>query len=356
MESEPPYQYVRGNVVNRVDPSGLCTGDTPDKDPHCWTAYYQIVSLCPECALLERITIDGSVVKLHEEDASYLYNVLAGIHAGWSPLRVPPWINGANGYVEGRVATASIMACVTSVQGEEIVYDFASGQRQKFTYTEAHDDQKAHPILPSGLAFSIYGGSEVKYAGYLWEFSGVKGVRSDYSGYFVGTSTGLDPTVINTSKFFGKPFWGASMPLGIGQFTGAGSADNPWAAINGRGVVRGKVLYYGGGVGLDKSIASSLDKALGTVSKKLPGLAAILNLPIDASFAATDYTPAEGSEVDFYRGRELQMLRDLRNGDSSPVSIPQAVRDRGVTVGANVFVKQGRMTPGDYVLFNRPLE
>jgi hypothetical protein len=34
VESEPPYQYVRGNVVNLTDPSGMCAEFGDDA---CWS-------------------------------------------------------------------------------------------------------------------------------------------------------------------------------------------------------------------------------------------------------------------------------------------------------------------------------
>jgi hypothetical protein len=65
VESEHPYLYARGNVVNLTDASGLCVPD----DPICWAVYERILTLCPECADLG----------LHNKDTEALTRILNDI-------------------------------------------------------------------------------------------------------------------------------------------------------------------------------------------------------------------------------------------------------------------------------------
>ena len=58
MESEPPYLYVRGNVVNRVDPSGLCPPSIPEcrgPDGRPIDSYYRYRSINPDAYIVDVI-------------------------------------------------------------------------------------------------------------------------------------------------------------------------------------------------------------------------------------------------------------------------------------------------------------
>jgi len=93
VESEPPYQYVRGNVVNFTDSAGLCAEFGDDA---CWGIYEQINQLCPECSQMTRPTITGDRL-LYEENAHYLRMVLERVKSGWRPLpQLPPSSSGIN--------------------------------------------------------------------------------------------------------------------------------------------------------------------------------------------------------------------------------------------------------------------
>ncbi len=280
--------------------------------------------------MMERDLTDGRRIKLHQENIYYLRRVLENVKNGWRPgIAVPAGLEKANGYVEGKVATFSVAACVIQIVGQEIVYDFESRQRQKFTYREARGKDFKMPYILPGIAFTLGGGSGVNYAGYLWGFTGGDRIEDDYSGYFVGTALGLSQSV---GKIPGTKIQ-VGGAIGLGQFTGAGNNDNPLASINGKGVVQGQVLYFGGG-------ASTKSKSI--------------KLPFDASFTATWYDVArvngEKRPIDDYSiGRqELQMLRDVRSGDGSPVTAPSLMRKIGSTVGVNTFVKRGWIDPVDY--------
>ena len=235
-------------------------------------------------------------------------------------------LKDANGYLEGRVVASSIIACVVDIVGEEIVYDFETLERQKFTYTEAGGFS---PV--PGLAFSLGGRSETFYGGFLWGFSRESDITNDYQGIFRGANFGIS---------LSAPFAKAIEKLGVklaphaGVSTGISIFDNPH---NPSFYGRAGYISYGASAG----------------SGKLSGL---LFLSPDASAALTEYVAVEGSKR-LYLNNELQMLRDVDTGNSSPVPRPLSIpipfnniygeplsldfRDAGVAVGANTFARNG---------------
>jgi len=60
-------------------------------DEACWGVYERIVELCPECSELERHLTNGSVIKLHQENTSYLQNILGRVLGGWRPNPLVNW-------------------------------------------------------------------------------------------------------------------------------------------------------------------------------------------------------------------------------------------------------------------------
>jgi RHS repeat-associated protein len=94
VEGEPAYAYVRGNVVNRTDPSGLCAQFGDDA---CWSVYEQIIRLCPECKDVQRATFTGDRY-LHEENIYYLKDILGRMQNGWRPS--PPVPGGISEIAE----------------------------------------------------------------------------------------------------------------------------------------------------------------------------------------------------------------------------------------------------------------
>ena len=78
VESEPPYQYVRGNVVNRVDHSGLCA---EVGDEACWSLYEQIKRLCPECKYVMTPDTNGELrpTLLEDVDEARLRGLVQGL-------------------------------------------------------------------------------------------------------------------------------------------------------------------------------------------------------------------------------------------------------------------------------------
>jgi len=76
------WNYVRGNVTNKIDPSGLCE---ENGDESCWSVYENIIFLCSECVAMERPVMNGYRT-LHKEPIRYLQGVLSHVQSGWRPL------------------------------------------------------------------------------------------------------------------------------------------------------------------------------------------------------------------------------------------------------------------------------
>jgi RHS repeat-associated protein len=302
------WSYVENNPTNLIDPSGYCPPSICRDEYGPFDPYYR------QCAYwdMDCVLRNKSPQSFQKPD----------IESPFPPPLVP---NGANGYVEGKVSIFSAVGCVWTIVGEEIVYDFQSRQRQKFTYTRG-------PV--PGLAFSIWGGSKAAYGGFLWGFTG-DGVVNDYKGYFVGTSLGVNASI------FKKLGFNAGPGIGWGQFSGTG--DRPFGAVTGGpGIISGDVVYF--------SLNASTDI-------KLLGKSRLRFLPVDASASGTLYTAVKGRAIDRYRGREFDMLEDVRNADDSPIrhvplifngfSDPN-IRNMGAKVGAATFVKNGWIAPDEW--------
>jgi RHS repeat-associated protein len=154
------WSYVENNPVNLTDPTGL----TPDFPTHCRTvlskaAYEQCVR---------------SYFKLDPigEAAPCLVKGNPGCYYGPIPYRAP-------GYVEGFSATGTVVLGPT--WGKEVVYDFATMERQVFEYF--------------GIAVndSIGLGGQ-NYVGVIAGFRSWRNITKDYQGSFnlVSGGIGLD--------------------------------------------------------------------------------------------------------------------------------------------------------------------
>ncbi len=145
------------------------------------------------------------------------------------------------------MTTTTAFACQLVVLGEEVIYDFRSGERAKFTYTGApeHTDFRTLQLQmgdtpltfgPTGVDSSLFGVSAVYYAGPIWGFKETKigSLRDEYSGPFwsggVSTIGGKIPKLkidisLNASIFpgvdsDGSPnfqLWGVTVPIGVGK-------------------------------------------------------------------------------------------------------------------------------------------
>jgi RHS repeat-associated protein len=246
------WSYVGNSPINWVDPTGMIPKQFPD---HCRKASsYPSYGDC--------VRAEYGVMYYHgdHEDfvREYLNNVAptsdeTGCYEGPVPYR-------ARGYIEGLSADVGVAVSF----GLEMVYDFATMEKQNFGYV----------ATPSLNASSLYGGvfkgrfpiadwfnySFSASVGYLsgfrnWTGEGVGGIINDYSGYFRVVSVGA-------SSLPGLPYSGS-----INHFSG-----DPDTTIRGIGFSFGFSANVWDLLGipnpvnwrLDASISYAYYKALGT--------------------------------------------------------------------------------------------
>ncbi len=149
VESEPPYQYVQGNPINLIDPSGLRSSSNT-------SAATESLSLVP------------------------------------------------SGYFEGYVASGTAANCIVAIRGKEVAYNFNTGEKAVFEYTSEQFSTAYVNIPVAGVnLFDNFGVDVGFYSGYLWGFSrnfiGNPAGIDEYDGRAVTFNTGLSlelPTAI----------------------------------------------------------------------------------------------------------------------------------------------------------------
>lgn len=195
VESEPPYQYVRGNVVNLTDSSGkeppfpLECLDAPDP-MMCWGASMWQTG---ELLTFEKYHNYAEIVeainhsKNTQRDDGIIFGMAAG--AGASPLAVVGLLSTL-GDITNTFGWFSFNDCSLPVTGYtggiEIVYDFKHQERGLFHY--------------HGPAFNGLTGINIGGSGYIGKTRGFDnpnyrdGVMA-YRGYFLGFNmSGNEPT------------------------------------------------------------------------------------------------------------------------------------------------------------------
>ncbi|MCB9098125.1 MAG: RHS repeat-associated core domain-containing protein [Anaerolineales bacterium] len=231
VESEPAYQYVRGNVVNRIDPSGF---QSPEKQSivqsgGSWEARASSLPLhlnalvgFPEFCRNMATKIDYARCILQyyglkpapnpdtgeDIDISEVIGSSKGCWEGPVPYRT--W-----GYLEGVTGEAGVFG--TLAGGTEFVYDFANMQSQTFSYGGFGANSN---ILNPSVSANIY-------LAYAWGFnSSSENIDVDYGGpfitYYYGRNIGKGP-FSGGGLTFNSPDW--SM-YGYGVFIGAGVSFN----------------------------------------------------------------------------------------------------------------------------------
>lgn len=164
------WSYVDNNPINWTDP----TGRTPFRAQHCIEAGFFYPDDYANC--VRRVYGLGAGFG---QNPDYGYPFLGGPWCWYGPV---PY--RASGYVEGYSVTETATGGIT--YGEEIVYDFATMQRQKYKY--------------DGVIFQNYIG--VTRSEYIGEVGGLrtfrfgqdysyKQIEQDYSGTFALLSLGV---------------------------------------------------------------------------------------------------------------------------------------------------------------------
>ncbi len=300
VESEPPYQYVRGNPINLIDPSGM---DPPAPNDE--------ISIGPQ-------------------EAPY-FPVLAKLPPSYT---LANGLQDFNGYVEGRVTILNVFFCSFGVVGEEIVYDFESRQRQRFKYSASSDSGIG------GLTSTLYGYEYIVYGGLLRGFTG-NGITNDYEGKNVGISADASLVI---------PFQGILKGIGVGASkSGAHLAKHSGVLSN----------FYSGQGGLSWVGAPGSHSGGPGVNGLINYYGPAPSISYSPVNLSVTYTEVErDGPVQSYQGYEDKMLKDVLNGDGSPNSVfPLSVtmpfnntsgdkldfnlRSAGAAVGANTFNRNG---------------
>ncbi|RME58489.1 RHS repeat-associated core domain-containing protein [Candidatus Parcubacteria bacterium] len=177
VESEPPYQYVRGNPVNRVDPSGL---------------------QCPGCPPLPSgpatpPSPEGTPTPGPAPTPSTQPSPVPAPPAPY-PVTTPctdPLLFKAPGYAEGYASILSLGIAVASINGREVVYDFATLERGTYQFEDTPlADPNNVPYLPGGTT-PEWGLTNMTYYVDLQGFDSWKNLDQEYSGDFYGVSGGV---------------------------------------------------------------------------------------------------------------------------------------------------------------------
>jgi hypothetical protein len=186
VESEPPYQYVRGNPINLVDSSGRqgCPpGVDPERCQRAWQVYQQgstasFPDYCRQRSSKEdyvRCVAAYYGIKPATEppDTSDIKGSQKGCWYGSFPYTAP-------GYIEGR---SGFLALGTS--GREIVYDFATMERQIFTYQGGGFGAENDLIRAIGYT---------DYFAQAYGFRSNSNLKKDYEGLAMTLYFGISPS------------------------------------------------------------------------------------------------------------------------------------------------------------------
>lgn len=335
VESEPPYAYVRGNPINRIDPSGKQGDSTDPNRPEC----YQPVApgdirpvgctLPPEC-----------YAPLPAGDIYNPFNCPAP-PAGYPPTTSRPYPSAHDIYPPGELALAvaqshfqmddgvvfgisgmesSYIRTFPSIQGlmiwdvvfngcnlpdsgvtggVEIVYDFKHQERGRFTYSG--------PLFNLG---SISTGGVSIYTGRTRGFANPAntyriGVDA-YGGYFASTAVSVG---------IGK------IPVSFGGSVTEAAPLNKNRQLNPNGVFA-TYSGRGGGVGF--------------------------GLPVNIDIAVTNYTLVEGSRERYITGISEEEI--IRNKRDSYVNRMTAAARMGSEINQLMQVVGGPFSqPGSFV-------
>ncbi len=225
VEGEPAYAYVRGNPISLTDASGE-QGCPPGVDPdHCQQAWqrYQSGTIWSGLPF-------PTYCRNRSSKEDYVHCVAT--YFGVKPTTEPPDINDvkgsqkgcwhgsfpykAPGYVEGYS-----LLFTAGVKGTEIVYDFATMERQTFTYLGGG----------WGAENSFLAIGATNYFAHAYGFRSNSTLANDYQGQALTIYFGISPASDGRSTLLGTGFINSS-PLGgsvgaSGMFIGVGLTRKP---------------------------------------------------------------------------------------------------------------------------------
>ena len=209
--SQNGYNYVSGNPVNRIDPTGLCA---EFGDDGCWSVYEQIVHLCPECKDMKRPWPGpGGYKYLHEENIYSLQGVLANVRNGWRPTQPQSNLDGISFYTAISPGTPGIQ--INGIAGLEYLYNFHTGDLTLFGVVGLSRGFGGGETvdITVNLVHNI-GNNNLAYSG---DFSAIKG----NAAYGLGLAGGYS-WVPNERYPLGRP--GDPYAISLGCSVGAGAS------------------------------------------------------------------------------------------------------------------------------------
>lgn len=243
IESEPPYLYVHGNPVNRIDPSGLQSPNDPPS--YCQSPQW------PEDTRWR----DDPVCQQWRGGSTPTPTPFPTSPSVPVPSSPPQYADNqrADGFATGISGALNLFVQVVTFRGKETVWNFATREKMDFTVTGKFSTREifGQPVGTTGFCTSLVGINVDPYFAYIWGFkpetSGGNFI-DDYRGTFVvgqisegvplietgipasvGGGVAVFSSVIGDSWFPNFKVWGysvslpeASVGIGIQELAGFG--------------------------------------------------------------------------------------------------------------------------------------
>ncbi len=223
------WSYVGNNPINLID----LTGETPFRADYCMTAF--LPSEYAHCVRQEYGVKGFDFFSFEDPDEGFDFLGGSGCWYGPVPYRAP-------GYVEGLSTVAG--AAIHGTSGSEVVYDFATMQRQSFTY-RGGVLQDNGGVIASEYIGEVYGFRTSRFGWNSYT------ITDDYSEWFVFLSLGAGAGVVLGLEL------GPSIGAGVIFFASPTSPS-----------IRGYAFYGSGGLSLDP--VPILDVSAGVTFYKSP--------------------------------------------------------------------------------------
>ena len=212
VESEPPYQYVGGRVVNSVDPSGMAPPNPQ-------------LNVCSVCDNFE-----------------------------------------ANGYAEGVSSNYTIFfhSKIPEQWGKEIVYDFATMERSSFNYESEPmfkwSDPSGATYEPPSYNTNLGELARTWYFSTLHNFESTRDIKDEYEGRFLSFSVGGSTSLIELGGGYVRVWSPQNDVTGDGLYLvgGIGFSPLPWPISLSGGATNytqeGYIYEYSSGLPNDRNV------------------------------------------------------------------------------------------------------